>query len=738
MLYLSFFLLLLSYIFINKKTKYFKFVCLLYFLFFIISSFYFISNYFTWKWISEAVLFHIFYGLDWYNLKNNINIIIISILLLLFSILLPFLLYFFWKKTNFINKKIIIFLWILFLVISFIINPFTKNFLELQWFFNKEFKNNIDFYSLYKIPKIDQTLNKETKNIIFIYLESFEQTYLDNELFPWLTNWLNKLKNNSIYFENIKQAYSTNWTIWWMVWSQCWIPLIMRWDIKVNENIDEYNFLSWAFCIWDFLKKYSYNLNYYWWASLDFAWKWNFYKTHWFNNIKWSKELINELDNKNYRNNWWLYDDTTFDKAYEQYKILSKKDENFWLFLITLDTHWWKWMLSESCIDRTYTSNKNKNILNLLNNYYCTDYLLDNFIEKIKSSDNFKNTIIAITSDHLINNSIDSNKNIVNTIKEENKERKMLFMIIDENQTKKEIEKNWTTLDIWATVLSKMWFNIKNFWLWINLFSNWESLDNNTLQSYKEYYTDFWEKDNLSINKNIKNNDSLERIAHAWWIYKWKTYTNSINALEKNKNNYNLFEIDFSWTSDNKMVCIHDWERWFKTNFWKDLNWYIPNYKEFLLYVENNKLYKNCNLENLINWLTNNPNKYIVTDIKSNNIEWLKYITEKYPNYINRFIPQIYQPENYDIIKQLWYNKIIWTLYKYWKDNDSVITNIKNLNMDLYAITMPIKKVEEWLWIQINNLWIKTYSHTINSEDEFNKIQKLWIDEIYTDSLIKF
>lgn len=237
-------------------------------------------------------------------------------------------------------------------------------------------------------------------------------------------------------------------------------------------------------------------------------------------------------------------------------------------------------------------------------------------------------------------------------------------------------------------------------------------------------------------NKKIKI-QNFKRIAHAWGAYNWKTYTNSINALEENKNYYSLFEIDFSWTKDNKLVCIHDWQWSFYNTFWVKLNWDIPTYKEFFYYIEKNYEYKNCTLESLINWLKNNPEKYIITDIKNNNVDWLKYIATKFPNYIDRFIPQIYDPINYKEVKDIWYNKIIWTLYRYWESSDNIIIHLKKIN--LYALTMPEERVYNWLWNKIKkiNSSIYTYTHTINSYNKFNELKNMWINNIYTDKLKK-
>ena len=83
--------------------------------------------------------------------------------------------------------------------------------------------------------------------------------------------------------------------------------------------------------------------------------------------------------------------------------------------------------------------------------------------------------------------------------------------------------------------------------------------------------------------ENIKD---FKRIAHAWWIYAWEAYTNSMDALNENKDHYNLFEMDFSWTNDNELVCIHDWWLAFENSFWFSLNKKVPSYDEFLKYIE--------------------------------------------------------------------------------------------------------------------------------------------------------
>ena len=48
------------------------------------------------------------------------------------------------------------------------------------------------------------------------------------------------------------------------------------------------------------------------------------------------------------------------------------------------------------------------------------------------------------------------------------------------------------------------------------------------------------------------------RVLHAGGIYKNQIYTNSIEALEKNKKDFKYLELDLQLTKDNKIICEHD------------------------------------------------------------------------------------------------------------------------------------------------------------------------------------
>lgn len=240
----------------------------------------------------------------------------------------------------------------------------------------------------------------------------------------------------------------------------------------------------------------------------------------------------------------------------------------------------------------------------------------------------------------------------------------------------------------------------------------------------------------LLIKPDIEDSKLLPRIAHAGGGYSGKVYSNSIDALNYNKDKYQLFEMDFSFTSDGYLVCLHDWKKYFVKKF--DYDDELPaKLSEFELLVKESKKYKNCTFKTLTNWLDENPNKIIVTDVKGDNIRVLSYIASNYPKFSERFIPQIYQVEEYQLVKDMGYDKIIWTLYLFSGSSNSVLKQAKK--MDLYAITMPFNRVFKGLAIKLKkNLGIPLYTHTINHQVVYLFYKYLGIDEIYTDWLVEY
>ena len=222
-------------------------------------------------------------------------------------------------------------------------------------------------------------------------------------------------------------------------------------------------------------------------------------------------------------------------------------------------------------------------------------------------------------------------------------------------------------------------------------------------------------------------------IAHAGGGINNLSYTNCLEALDLNyKLGHRLFEIDFSWTSDNKLIALHDWEKVYTKLFNEILNAPL-NYNTII----NKKMINNytiLTLPILSEWLKKHPDAYIITDIKDKNIEGLKYIADNYKNDILRYIPQIYFIKEYAEVKNLGFQNIILTLYLNSRSPEILAEFVDNNK--LFALTMhPEKKYfNEILYLmEERNQFV--YVHTFNDKEQVEKILTSAVDGVYTDFL---
>ena len=255
-----------------------------------------------------------------------------------------------------------------------------------------------------------------------------------------------------------------------------------------------------------------------------------------------------------------------------------------------------------------------------------------------------------------------------------------------------------------------------------NFFFKEANFKSETLLSINKIEFDINEYENFVkiIQSGINSEKNLPLIAHAGGGFNDLTYTNSIDALELNKKNYKFFELDFFLTDDGKLVCAHDWSE------------NLKSFSKFQTYVNNKKDFKPCTYLSLKDWLKLNPDAKIITDIKNDNLSGLKFISKNFENFEKNFIPQIYKPNEYKIIRDMGYENIIWTLYRYKKNNKKVINSLKKMN--LFAITMPKNRAQSDLPLFLKKNNIKSYVHTINSMKEYFIYTNYFkVDQIYTD-----
>ncbi len=280
------------------------------------------------------------------------------------------------------------------------------------------------------------------KNVLLIYLESLEEIYTDERVFPGLTPHLNRLKQSGLTFRHMRQSEGTGWTVAGMVASQCGTPLLSGYGSEGN-NILQTGFLNQAVCLGDILKQAGYYQVYLGGASTQFAGKGHFLATHGYDEVLGNTELSGQLEDNTYMSGWGLYDDSLFAIAEEKFKALAQSHQPFNLTVLTLDTHHPDGHASRSCSKYGFYENS------MLDAVHCTDFLLHQFLESMRQHPAWNNTLVVLFSDHL------AMRNVAQRYYPDGYERQLLFVILNAG-TQGEIEIAGTHMDVAPTVLHLM------------------------------------------------------------------------------------------------------------------------------------------------------------------------------------------------------------------------------------------------------------------------------------------
>lgn len=222
-------------------------------------------------------------------------------------------------------------------------------------------------------------------------------------------------------------------------------------------------------------------------------------------------------------------------------------------------------------------------------------------------------------------------------------------------------------------------------------------------------------------------------IAHAGGGFDGIPYTNSIDALNGSyQSGFRYIEIDFSWTSDDQLVCLHDWDKTFKKVF-KHKTKKPLSLKQFKQLVEDHPEYRPCTLDSLAIWLNNKSDVRIITDIKYDNLKGIKHIIEKYPELKSQLIPQFYQPEEYQQLQEMGFKDLIWILYQYKGSKASVVE--LSQDMGLLAISMRARQAKSRTYQKLLKHH-RIFVYTINKELTIKKLyDKYGVSGFYTDFL---
>lgn len=247
------------------------------------------------------------------------------------------------------------------------------------------------------------TFPEQKRNLIYIYLESMEITYADEEnggayeenYIPELTELAQEYEDFSGSEESLDGGYampSATWTVAAMFAQSSGLPLSI--PIDDNSMDTQSSFLPEVVTIGDILEEAGYSQTLLIGSDATFGGRRLLYTDHGNFDIKdYNYAIDTGLLDSDYRV-WWGYEDEKlFEYAKDELLRLSEEDEPFNLTMLTVDTHFEDGYYCELCEDE-YDGNQYASVIS------CSSRQVASFVKWIQRQDFYENTTIVISGDH--------------------------------------------------------------------------------------------------------------------------------------------------------------------------------------------------------------------------------------------------------------------------------------------------------------------------------------------------
>lgn len=262
------------------------------------------------------------------------------------------------------------------------------------------------------------------RNIVLIYAESLEASYLDSDLFDGeLLPQLRALSRDGIVFSDVRQRPGTGWTVAGIIASQC------GFSVKVNNPFSGNTRLATtpqpyptAECLGDIAKQLGYSTLFMGGADSAFAGKGHFLRTHGFDRVLGRSELVSQSEEPLTPSPWGVHDDDLFALALAEIDALEAIGKPYFLSLLTLDTHHPEGFASPRC-ELAPSQSPMRRALR------CSDEQIADFVRRIQAREGSEDTVIAVLSDHLA-----MRNSLWESLQQKGSERRLLFMLLNAKQ----------------------------------------------------------------------------------------------------------------------------------------------------------------------------------------------------------------------------------------------------------------------------------------------------------------
>lgn len=287
---------------------------------------------------------------------------------------------------------------------------------------------------------VDPAAARPPRSIVYLYLESYERSFLDESLFPGVAPRLRALEGEGLSIHGIATAPLMNWTIAGMVASQC--GMVMA-ELPGGDTSGGYR--PGVHCLGDVMRDTGYRLSYVGGADLGFSGKGRYYRAHGFHTVIGLDELDAEIGGFP-RSEWGAYDDIVFARARQEFDRLRSGEDPFALFVLTTATHPHDGYPSPGCDTGGFENP-------MLASAHCSDGQAVEFVRWLQEHAP-DDLLIVVASDHL------QVAGKASQLLKRKAKRDNLFLVLGRDIEPQVIERTATTLDVAPTVASLLGLGI--------------------------------------------------------------------------------------------------------------------------------------------------------------------------------------------------------------------------------------------------------------------------------------
>lgn len=333
-------------------------------------------------------------------------------------------------------------------------------------------KDVTHIYEMNYVNPKDATIKfpKKKRNLIHIYVESMNTNFSSMELEEGVVNLIPNLQSlaeenvsfsNTDEFGGFKQLRGISWTVASLTAQTSGVPLNV--PLKRNKYGTNGHFLPGINTLGEILKSNGYSNYFVMGSDGNFGGRQTYFETHGEYDIidtKYLKEI--GYIPEDYDVFWGMEDLKLFDVAKTSLLDVAAKDEPFNFSVLTVDSHYPKGYVDETC-ELPY-ENEYANAIS------CSDEKVIEFVRWIQAQDFYENTTIILSGDHntmndefLKQSTIDTNT-IFNTF---------INLPFDESNLRTEF-REFSAMDMFPTTLSALGAEIEGnrLGLGVNMFSD--------------------------------------------------------------------------------------------------------------------------------------------------------------------------------------------------------------------------------------------------------------------------